>query len=348
MVSLRENGGAVPLFQDIDARVIRAPFGRYVPLGWVSEFERELSGAIHDDPPDIVHDHGVWLPTNHSSASVARRIGAKFASSPRGMLEDWSLGVGRWRKKMAWWAYQRKDLASASLLHATSKQEGAKFRKLGLSGPLAVVPNGVEIPAALPEGTRASGRLKTALFLSRIHPKKGLIDLVEAWARLRPQGWRVILAGPNEMGHREEIARLIRLRGVEKDFEFPGPIPDEEKWRAYAGADLFILPSYSENFGLVIGEAMAAGLPVITTRGTPWEELETRRCGWWVQTGAESIGSALADALSRAPAELQEMGRRGRNLIQEKYTWEAAAAKMFAAYEWILRGGTPPDCLSLK
>jgi glycosyltransferase involved in cell wall biosynthesis len=108
---------------------------------------------------------------------------------------------------------------------------------------------------------------------------------------------------------------------------------------------LFVLPSHSENFGIVVAEALASGVPVITTRATPWEELVTHRCGWWTENGPEPLAAALRDALSRTDEERREMGRRGRQLVDQKYSWPGIAAQVHAVYRWMLGEGEKPECV---
>jgi len=152
-----------------------------------------------------------------------------------------------------------------------------------------------------------------------------------------------VVAGVDEDSHQGEVESLVRQLCVEKDFEFAGPIEGNARWDLYRSANLFVLPSYSENFGLVVAEALACGVPVITTRATPWDELRTRRCGWWIETGSAAMVSALREATSLNDEDRRAMGHRGRQLIEQKYTWEVAAKQMLAVYGWILGQGSRPD-----
>jgi len=203
-------------------------------------------------------------------------------------------------------------------------------RKLGLSQPIAVVPNGVKLPpSAGPQDyatTRLRTRERTALFLSRIHPSKGLLDLVQAWAALAPVGWRVTIAGGDENGYRAEVEAAVRKANVQADFDFIGEVTDGPKWELYRKADVFVLPTRSENFGIVVAEALASGLPVITTREAPWGQLQTHGCCWWVSVGVEPLVVALREAISLSDEQRREMGARGRKLIEDNYTWPSAAA----------------------
>ncbi|MDX1530459.1 MAG: glycosyltransferase [Rhodothermales bacterium] len=295
-------------------------------------------------PGSVLHDHGFWLPSNHLAAAAARRAGAPLVVSPRGMLTPWALRHRAWKKRGAWRLYQRRDVAAAALLHATSEAEAAGFRTLGLPHPIAVVPNGVDLPEAIPERGRRDGAPRRALFLSRIHPVKGVLNLVRAWAQVQPKGWELVIAGPDAEGHRADVEGEIRHLGA-PGISFTGPVQDAEKWELYGSADLFVLPTFSENFGIVVAEALGAGLPAITTTAAPWEELEAHRCGWWVEVGAEPLAEALAAATTRSDEALAEMGARGRALIRERYAWQRVAADMGAAYAWLLGEGARPDCV---
>jgi glycosyltransferase involved in cell wall biosynthesis len=278
---------------------------------------------------------------------VARSTGVPFIVSPRGMLTAWALRFRGIKKRLAWLLYQRRDLLSAQVLHATSRAEAEGLRTLGLTQPIAIIPNGVELP---PTGESIPSCLssppsstKTALFLSRIHPVKGLLGLVEAWQMAKPPGWRMVIAGGAENGHLAEVEAEIRKRSLDNEFMFLGEVPDEAKWGLYQSADLFVLPSKSENFGIAVAEALAAGLPVITTCGTPWEELVTHRCGWWVEAAAAPLAEALRQATALPAAQRCEMGQRGRKLVEANYTWPAAARKMLAVYRWMLGQGDRPE-----
>jgi glycosyltransferase involved in cell wall biosynthesis len=174
---------------------------------------------------------------------------------------------------------------------------------------------------------------------------KGLQNLVQAWAAVKSEGWEVVLAGEDANGHQAELEAAIRAGGMEEDFKFIGLVDGKKKWELYRSADLFVLPSHTENFGLAVAEALACGVPVITTRATPWEELRTHRCGWWVETGPEALVGALREATSLSDEERRAMGQRGTKLIEQKYTWSAAAQKMIAVYEWMLERRPKPECV---
>ena len=306
-------------------------------------FARLLEVSLEPHTSSVVHDHGLWLPSNHAVAKVARRRRVPRIVSPRGMLSAWSLRYRGGKKRFLWGLFQRRDLERADALHATSQAEAEEFRAVGIENPIAVIANGITAPEGERDGS--AHRRKRALFLSRIHPKKGLEALVDAWSAVRPAGWELVIAGPDEEGHRGRIERRVQDAGLGDTVAFPGAVGEDAKWDVYYRSDLFILPSLSENFGLAILEALATGLPVITTRAAPWSALTEQRCGWWTEVGAEPIAAALRDAVALSDSQRLEMGERGRAFVADRYGWDAIAREMEAVYRWMLGTGDPPACL---
>ncbi len=275
----------------------------------------------------IVHDHGIWLPSNRAVAKFCCKNNIIRIVSPRGMLSNWSLNHSRLKKRIVWWLYQRRDLKSADGFHATSQLEADELRQLGFNQPAAVIPNGVSFPSEMP--TRTNFGKKTALFLSRIHPKKNLLNLVRAWKNANPPNhWELVIAGPNENGHQQVIESEIAKLEIQEQVRFVGSINDSDKWKFFANADLFVLPSYSENFGIVVAEALAAGIPVIATTGTPWSVLNEQHLGWQVAPTVEGIQSALEQALRMGEAEAKSIAERAKIYSNENYCWRNVGREM--------------------
>jgi glycosyltransferase involved in cell wall biosynthesis len=314
-------------------------------VGWSPRFQASLRRLAAQSQADLIHDQGLWLQTNHVAARTARGLNLPLIISPRGMASAWAIKHKAWKKRLAWWLYQRNDMLAAKAFHVTCAAEAECLRQLGFRQPIAVIPNGVDLPDVPLPPVRAAAR-RTLLFLGRIHPCKGLLDLVEAWATLRLPDWRVLIVGPDEGGHSAVVQAAVRARQLENDFTFLPPVDDPAKWELYHTADVFVSPTFAESFGLTIAEALSFGLPVITTTGTPWSELQTNCCGWWVERGPESLATALAEATRMTDAERQAMGERGRQLIAERYSWRGIAAQMRTVYDWTLGQGPKPDCIN--
>jgi glycosyltransferase involved in cell wall biosynthesis len=297
---------------------------------------------------DILHNFGAWTPFNHQVSRWAQRAGTPEILCPMGMLEPWSLAQRRVKKRLAWLLYQRRNAAGAAVLHATAKTEGDHLRALGLKNPIAVIPRGIDFPMSdsLSRGSSRNRKQRVLLFLSRIHPKKGLLELVEACSSVREtKGWRLVIAGPDAEGYQAVVAAAVKRAGLEDKVNFVGPVWGDAKRRLFAEADVFVLPTHSENFGVVIGEALAHGVPVITTTGAPWAELCEFRCGWWIPQGASALKAALEEALSVHNSVLADMGSRGQSLVRERYGWPAVVRQHIELYSWVAGWGPKPACV---
>lgn len=337
-----ENTSISPESARVHLRLMRERARRYQWRARGNDFFSAIAKCVLKN--SVIHDNGLWLPTNHAVAVAGEILKRPLLISPRGMLSPWELRHRRWKKSLAWILFQRGDLRRAFALHATSEKEANDFRAVGYRGPVAIVPNGVAIPELSGPRPRSNSP-RRAICVTRIHRKKGLLDLIEAWSRVRPPGWRMVIAGSDEDRHRQELEAEIKAKRLTESFEFVGVVESEQRKTLYRGADLFILPSHSENFGMSIAEALAASVPVVTTKGTPWSELNEYQCGWWTDIGAESLAVALKDATQLPDDARSEMGRRGRKLVMEKYSWPNVAKKMKNIYAWVLGRAPQPDCV---
>ena len=315
-------------------------------LQWSPDFGRYVLGS----DADILHTHGIW---QHPSAIALdwKKRGRPHVASVHGMLAPWAWQHRAWRKRLVWWLWEKRNLQSADLLHATSAQEAEGLRERGLRAPIAIIPNGVDLPTTVEDCSIQDSRFdiqtqqRTALFLSRLHPVKGLPLLLEAWAKVKPENWKLQIVGPDEGGHRAVLERQVSALELGNVVRFSGPLTGAAKACAFQESALFILPTHSENFGIAVAEAMAYELPVITTHGAPWKLLEEEQCGWWVPVSVEGIAAALDDATRKSPEELAAMGERGRAVVAERFDWERIAKQFVECYRWILGEGGKPDCV---
>ncbi len=287
---------------------------------------------------DLIHIHGLWNLPGWTAARIARRLDIPYVISPRGMLDAGSLAHHAARKWIAYWAVERRNLAGAAFLHATSAAEAEALEARGAGAPVMTLPNGVNAPAA---GLPARGAFRTRLgippgaplvvYLGRIHPIKRLDLLAAAFERLRASrpDVRLVIAGPDEAGHRRALEPHFARLG--SSAHWTGELSESEKWSLLADADALGVCSDSESFGMSVVEAMAAGLPVVVTQTCPWEEIETARAGFWVPQEAEAVADGLREILAH-PAKAREMGERGRQLVQSRYDWDTVATAMAEQY----------------
>jgi len=299
----------------------------------------------------IIHGHGLWLMPNVYPGWAAVRHKSPLLVAPRGMLGAAALQYSRWRKRAFWTMLQRSAVAQASCMHATSVSEMEEIRAAGLSMPVAIIPNGIDLPEKWgPDADHEDkDRPRTILQLGRLHPKKGIDVLIDAWSRLEPShpDWQLRIVGPSEGAYGGELKRQVSRLGLSR-VSFEGPLHGDEKNAAYRNADLFVLATENENFGLVVAEALASGTPVIVTQGAPWSGIVENQCGWWIDHGLDPLTKALRSALGTSREVLGEMGSRGRDWMRRDYSWQRAASDMAAVYRWCKGLAARPECVVLE
>jgi len=317
---------------------------------------KELSNM--GDWVDVVHLNGVWRFSNWVAGNWAANHQKKLVITVQGSLLPWPLGqtrFKRFKKWIVWQLYAKRNFAMAACLHVTSQYELKAIRSFGITSPVALIPNGVAPSEFKPVSgcKRLDSRYpylkgkRVLLFLSRIHPVKGLLNLASAWGELAgdfPE-WHLVVAGPDNINHWKQVEQVLLRQGVGERCTFTGELTGEWRLAAYHSAQLFVLPTLSESFGTVVAEALAAELPVITTKGAPWRDLMDFRCGWWIEGGIAPLKEALRQAMSLGQTELTAMGKRGKNLVMNKYNWRTIAERMIEVYDWVLSGGPLPDCV---
>jgi len=251
------------------------------------------------------------------------------------MLEPWALRHKRLKKWLAWRLYQRRWLARADMLVVNSLNEYRTVRGMGLKVPVAVIDNGVDTNGLDSASVRTESR-KCVLFLSRLSPVKGIFDLLEAWARLpRGHAYELRVYGHADPGYGQQIKAAIERLALGGSVKLKGAVFGAEKWQVYKNADVFVLPSYSENFGIVVAESLLAGLPVITTRATPWQCIETERLGWLVENDPAQLADTLWAAMRLPDASRKQMGARAAVYAKTHFLWPDIIEKYAETYAWI-------------
>ena len=273
-------------------RLIRYASGRPIHVLNVSVrlgLEKQLAAVMRDFKPDVVHLHGGWHPVLFFGARLAKRMGIPIVLSLHGSLRPVVVeGDRRLKKRLAWRLYQRRLVGLADVIHVSTETEREDLARLGFDKPAVVVPNGVDVGSALlrycgsalvgSNGQWAMGHeahTRTVLYLGRLHPIKGLDLLVSAWKQVVPDfnGWHLLIVGSDEKGELAKLREQVKQLELEDRITFGDPAYGDEKSRIMSDADLFVLPTRGENFGIVVVEALACGVPVITTKGAPWSEL---------------------------------------------------------------------------
>jgi len=309
-------------------------------LGFSPAMRRWLCAAARSGEADLIHSHSLWMMPTVYPGWAARAGKRHLVVSPRGTLSAQALRVSAHVKRVFWPLVQRPALARAACFHATCETEYEDIRRAGFRQPVCIIPNGIDVPKL---ERPSAGARRTLLFLGRIHPIKGIDTLLHAWRRVasRFPEWDLVVAGPDNRGYLERMEALAA--GLELSrVEFCGPLFGEEKLRAYRAAELFVLPSHSENFGMTVVEALAAGTPAIVTRGAPWQGLERHGAGWWIDDGVDPLAAALSVAMAESRDALRARGVRGRDWMLRDFAWTRVGSMMDRTYRWLLEGGTAP------
>ena len=296
-------------------------------------WKKMVAGLLGSIKPDVVHINCCWTPDCAMIQRLAQKHGYKVVLTPHGMLEPWIIQRHYWTRKVpALWLYQRAAIQKADYIQATAESERDNLLKLGYNSNIKVVRLGIDADGI--EMKKSWKKTRQILFLSRVHIKKGINFLIEAAAELRSelQGYKILVAGEGDADYVAEMKRMIADNGLQDIVQLIGGVYGDEKWRLFQTSDFFVLPTHSENFGLAIAESLASGTPVITTVGTPWNDLNSSHAGAWIEIGSQPLVETLRRFLSLSDEELETMGRNGRKLIENKYSAKVMAEEMMGVY----------------
>lgn len=331
-------------------RVNTFPRSGHPAINYSPELGKALSDAAKGAA--VVSFHGLWTYPSYAAHRAASRANVPFMIHPEGMLDPWALRHGKLRKRAALALFQRAALDGAACLRALCPAERDAFRAMGLRGPVAIVPNGIDAAdwSSLPERDALVTKFpiledkRRALFLGRLHPKKGLLDFLPAWAEVASRDWTLIIAGPDEGGHERDLRVLAKRLSLGDRVLFTGSLFGADKLAAFAAADMFVLPSHSEGFPIALLEAAAAGLPVLQTHHCNFPELTQAGGAVSCPATREGFVTSLKRMLEAMTAvELRRMGAAGRELVFRDYTWTRVGERMESVVRWLAGEHPRPD-----
>ena len=312
-----------------------------------------LVDTLVDVEADLVHLHALWMYTSVATLQWKQRTGRPHMVTTHGMLDPWALEHSRWKKRIAGWLYENKNLREADCVQVNSEAERRAVRDYGIDAPVCIIPNGVTLPddepgldppwkEQIPEDRRV------LLFLGRIHPKKGLSELLNAWDQLAQDGsqevseWSLAIVGWDDGGHEARLQRMAEEAGLD-DVNFLGPMFGDDKEAAFHHADAFILPSHSEGLPMAVLEAWSYRLPVLMTPACNLPVGFNKGAAVQVEPAPTSISDGIHTLCAQSETDRNEMGWRGRTLVEERFTWTQVAQQMAKVYRWVLGEGDPPS-----
>lgn len=319
-------------------------------------FAPGLTNALIKSDIGLCHLHILWMYTSIATLMWKHWKNKPFIISAHGLLESWALKNSQWKKRIAATFYERRCLQAASCIHVFTNAEYESIRKFNLKNPVCIIPSGIKLPSndythTLPPWRKQKGTAgKVLLYLGRIHPKKGLINLLLAWQKVgkcsgRARDWNLVIAGWDQNGHEFDLRQLVKNLDIGSSVHFIGPQFNEEKQKCFFHADAFVLPSYSEGLPVVVLEAWSYKLPVLITPECHLPEGYVTGSALKIEPDADSIASSLKLMFEMSDHQLSEIGQKGRKLVEEKFTLEHSASRMYKVYEWMSGENAVPETM---
>lgn len=308
-------------------------------LGVSLEFKRTLMPIISD--VDMVHLHGLWTYPPWCAGWLAKKLRKPYVMMPHGFLEPERLKISRWKKRIVGYCIEKPLLRNANAIIATSPSEEDGIRAYGLSNPVYIMPIGLDT-RAIDQGVRNDellGRLgcdttkKHILYFSRITPIKGLDLLAEAWGKINHTGWQLLIVGPDDRGYAAEVQRMCAAQITQGSVVMHGPVYGQDKYDLLKSVEAFVLPTRSENWSIAVAEALAAGLPVVCTKGAPWQCINDVNAGCWVDISPDGVAEGLRRIMALDDQKRGDMGINGRRWVEDNLRWDVIAHNMIEFYK---------------
>lgn len=310
------------------------PYDYKTPLS----ISRNMSKFMRNSDYDIYHTNGMWMHINHSTCEIARQKGKPYIITPHGMLYPESLARSAWKKWPMRKIWFDRDIRDADCIHATCNKEMENLRLLGYKGPIAVIGNPVAVPdytEELFDNRNGQPSSNSIAFLGRLHPRKKVENILRGVAKSANPNLKVYIMGEGDSGYKDFLKQEASRLGIANRVHFLGFVNGRKKFDTLAKMDALFVPSDFENFGMIIPEALIVGTPVMASLGTPWETLNTERCGWWRDNSPESIAAIINQLYRLSNEERNAMGKRGHDYILRTFAADKVATQMLSLYQWI-------------
>jgi glycosyltransferase involved in cell wall biosynthesis len=325
-----------------DVLIGNEPFIKTVPHSkhFISQLYKQ---ALLNSDYQLFHANGIWEYTELITAKIARKKEIPYIISPHGMLYPQALAVSKLKKQIFLKLFLMNDLNKAACIHATCTQEMQHLRTLGVKSPIAVIPNPINIAQNSARSPTFKSQLRIG-YLGRVHPRKNIERLLYVWDKLNLDkiNAELVIIGDGDKAYMNFL-KTEQIRLNLKKVMFTGFLTGEEKENTLNSLSYLVVPSNFENFGMIIPEALIKGIPVIASKGAPWEELNTHHCGWWIDNDVDTLAATLSEAIRLPEEERIAMGKRGQELVKNNYSVEVVAGKVIRLYDWILTGGEKPE-----
>ncbi|WP_340112517.1 glycosyltransferase [Maribellus mangrovi] len=314
--------------------------------GFKFGYSREMQSFLKQKRDyDVLHINSIWGYSHLAGFNYAEKYRIPYLLSTHGMFASEALKVSRFKKQIMSKLFISKSLQSCNCVHVTTLNEYENVRRFGATCPIAIVPIGIDLSLyqektdeteIFDKWPELKGK-RILLFLSRVDPIKSVENLILAWSRLKDKfkDWHLVIAGDGNQQYLSELVQIVDKKNINHRVTFTGSVYGKDKNALFSMCDLFVLPTKTENFGIVIPEAFAFKKPVITTKGAPWGEIEEHNCGWWIDYGVDPLIKSLDTALSLNKSSLEEMGKNGLTLVKQKYSWEQISNQMIQLFQWV-------------
>ena len=305
---------------------------------------KEIALYLKEEKFQLIQIQSLWELPYHKIIKEARKQDIPYIITSRGMLDPWSLSHKKWKKKLAWWLYQRMDVQNSICVFTTGELEAEHVRNLGITTYKSIIPNGIETDG-YPCKTSIDGVKKQVLFLSRVHMQKGIEILIDSWKRVASDfsDWQLLVVGNGEEEYIHGLEKKVESLGLDDSVKILPPVFGDGKTAIYHQSALFCLPSFSESFGMVIAEAMSCGTPVITTTNCPWKILNETNTGWCIDLSVDNLEKTLREAMRMDANVLYDMGQKASKLIFDNFGYRSVTRRTLQLYEWLLGGGEKPE-----